>query len=128
MSYWPPPPSVIRVTISFEDPAYFAWTLHPVCWTNVFVHSGWTYPSHAIRSSSPSPGPIDVWGFILAVGGWPAPPPLGPAVPPPPPQAAPSSISVAQSAPNEDHLASLVRVCVMRPPPPPSVLLPPVSP
>ncbi len=42
MSYWPPPPSAIRVTISSEDPAYFALTSQPVLVSKVFVHSGCT--------------------------------------------------------------------------------------
>ena len=30
MSYWLPPPERISVTISSEEPAYFAWTVQPV--------------------------------------------------------------------------------------------------
>ena len=38
MSYWPPPPERISVTISSEEPAYFACTLQPDCCSNGFTH------------------------------------------------------------------------------------------
>ena len=38
MSYWPPPPERISVTISSDEPAYFALTLQPVCFSNGFTH------------------------------------------------------------------------------------------
>src|SRR5262245_4664173 len=57
MSYWPPPPDVMRLNMSFDEPAYFALTLHPVCFSNGLTQSGCVYPSHAIRVSLPSPFP-----------------------------------------------------------------------
>ena len=41
MSYWPPPPCRISVTISSEEPPYLRVTLQPVCFSNGFTHSGW---------------------------------------------------------------------------------------
>ena len=41
MSYWPPPPDRISVTISSDEPAYFACTVQPVCFLNGFTHWGW---------------------------------------------------------------------------------------
>ena len=38
MSYWPPPPERIRVTISSDEPAYFALTLQPDDFSNGFTH------------------------------------------------------------------------------------------
>src|SRR6266478_229448 len=69
MSHWPPPPPFMRLTISSDDPAYFALTLHPVLAVNCFTHESSTYPSHAIRLSWPSPAPTEVGGFMPAVGG-----------------------------------------------------------
>ncbi len=40
MSYCEPPPWRIRVTISSDEPAYFACTRHPVCFSNGFTHCG----------------------------------------------------------------------------------------
>ncbi len=37
-SYWP---VRISVTISSDDPPYFARTLHPVFFVNGFTHCGW---------------------------------------------------------------------------------------
>src|SRR2546426_6373047 len=51
-SYWP---VRISVTISSEEPPYFARTLQPVALVNGFTHCGCVYPSHAIRLSEPSP-------------------------------------------------------------------------
>ena len=39
MSYWPPPWR-ISVTISSEEPAYLLVTMHPVCFSKGFTHSG----------------------------------------------------------------------------------------
>src|SRR3954464_10003776 len=58
MSYWPPPPWRISVTISFEDPPYFALIWQPVCFSNGLTHCGCVYPSQAMSVSLPSPGPI----------------------------------------------------------------------
>src|ERR1035437_1789462 len=69
MSHLPPPPLAMRVTMSFEEPGYIALTLHPVVAVNGFTHDVSAYPSHAIRLSWPSPAPIVVCGFMLAVGG-----------------------------------------------------------
>ena len=41
MSYWLPPPERMSVTISSEEPAYFAWTVQPDCFSNGFTHCGW---------------------------------------------------------------------------------------
>ncbi len=57
MSYWPPPPERISVTISSDEPAYFACTLQPLCCSNGFTHFASRYPSHAIIVSFPSPFP-----------------------------------------------------------------------
>ena len=38
MSYWPPPPERISVTISSDEPAYLAWTVQPDCFSNGFTH------------------------------------------------------------------------------------------
>ena len=60
MSYWPPPPEVIRLNMSFELPAYFADTLQPVAFSNGATHCFSVYPSQATRVSLPSPAPTDV--------------------------------------------------------------------
>src|SRR5437899_596203 len=60
MSYWPPPPCLMRVTISSDVPAYFAWILQPVCLWNGLTHWGCRYPSQATMVSLPSPFPIFV--------------------------------------------------------------------
>ena len=57
MSYWPPPPEVIRLNMSFELPAYFAETLQPVCFSNGVTHCFSVYPSQATSVSLPSPCP-----------------------------------------------------------------------
>src|SRR3954454_16065061 len=51
-------PVRIRVTISSDEPPYFAFSLQPVCFTNGFTHWGAVYPSQAIRFTVPSPLPI----------------------------------------------------------------------
>ena len=51
MSYWPPPPDVIRLNMSFELPAYFAVTLQPVCFSNGATHCFSVYPSQATSVS-----------------------------------------------------------------------------
>ena len=38
MSYWLPPPERMSVTISSEEPAYFACTVQPVDFSNGFTH------------------------------------------------------------------------------------------
>ena len=38
MSYCPPPPLAIRLTISSDEPAYLALTLQPVCAVKGAVH------------------------------------------------------------------------------------------
>ena len=38
MSYWPPPPDVIRLNMSFELPAYFVDTLQPVAFSKGATH------------------------------------------------------------------------------------------
>src|SRR3954454_2655487 len=48
MSYWPPPPVRISVTISSEEPAYFALIVQPLCFWKGLTHWGWVYPSQAI--------------------------------------------------------------------------------
>src|SRR4029079_19098815 len=58
MSYWPPPPVRMSVTISSDVPAYFGWILQPVCFTKGFTHFASRYPSQAIIVSLPSPLPI----------------------------------------------------------------------
>src|SRR5436309_7723966 len=65
-SYWLSPPWRISVTISFEEPAYLAFTLQPVCCSNGLTHCGWVYPSQAITFSTPSPLPT--WVIIFVVG------------------------------------------------------------
>ncbi len=40
MSYWLPPPERISVTISSDEPAYLAWTVQPVAFSNGFTHCG----------------------------------------------------------------------------------------
>src|SRR5487761_646546 len=74
MSYWPPPPPAMRVTISSDEPAYFAVTWQPVVFSNDSIdgelHVGSTYPSHAIRFNLPSPRPMAVGVDMPAVGGW----------------------------------------------------------
>src|SRR5947209_15155258 len=65
-SYWLSPPWRISVTISFEEPAYFELTWHPVCCSNGLTHCGWVYPSQAITLSTPSPLPM--WVITLVVG------------------------------------------------------------
>jgi hypothetical protein len=40
MSYWPPPPERMSVTISSEEPAYFACTLQPLCCSKGLTHFG----------------------------------------------------------------------------------------
>ncbi len=40
MSYWEPPPWRMSVTISSEEPAYFAFTWHPVAFSNGLTHCG----------------------------------------------------------------------------------------
>src|SRR5580765_7473049 len=54
MSYWPPPPERISVTISSDEPAYLALTWQPVAFSNGLTHCGWVYPSQAIRLSLPA--------------------------------------------------------------------------
>src|SRR5207247_8674803 len=90
MSYWPPPPFAISVTISSDEPAYLALTWHPVCCWNGCTQSFSAYPSQAIRFNCPSPAPIDVGGFMPAVGGCAA---AGPGLEVVPPQAAKSITS-----------------------------------
>src|SRR4051812_12015074 len=63
MSYWLPPPWRIRVTISFEEPAYLACTWQPVAFWNGSPQWGCVYPPHAPRWSAPSPAPIVCGGF-----------------------------------------------------------------
>src|SRR3954468_7093816 len=50
-SYWP---VRISVTISSDEPPYFALTLQPVAFVNGFTHRCFLLPSHAIRFSWPS--------------------------------------------------------------------------
>src|SRR5438094_9763311 len=69
MSHWPPPPSFIRLTISSDDPAGCRLSLQPVAAVNGSAQDLSAYPSHRTRLSWPSPGPIVVWGFMVAVGG-----------------------------------------------------------
>ena len=40
MSYWEPPPWRMSVTISSEEPAYFACTVQPVAFWNGLTHWG----------------------------------------------------------------------------------------
>ena len=40
MSYCEPPPLRMSVTISSDEPAYFAFTLHPVAFVNGLTHCG----------------------------------------------------------------------------------------
>src|SRR6476659_11257083 len=56
-SYWP---VRIRVTISSEEPPYFAFTLQPVLLVNGLTHCGCVYPSQTTRFNEPSPLPIFV--------------------------------------------------------------------
>src|SRR5947208_13589995 len=69
MSHWPPPPSFIRLTISSDDPAGCRLSLQPVAAVNGSAHDLSAYPSHRTRLSWPSPAPMEVWGFMFAVGG-----------------------------------------------------------
>ena len=41
MSYWLPPPERISATISSDEPAYLAWIVQPVCFSNGFTHWAW---------------------------------------------------------------------------------------
>src|SRR5438132_996187 len=83
MSYCPPPPFAISVTISSDEPAYLALTWQFVCCWKGCTQSFSVYPSQAIRFNCPSPAPIDVGGFMFAVGGCDcAGPPLEVDVPP----------------------------------------------
>src|SRR6266508_6754295 len=71
-----------------------------------------------MRSSLPSPGPIDVGGAMLAVGGWAAPPPPPPPPPSsPPPQAAERSNIAAPNAASTGQRPAPIRVRVIHPPP-----------
>src|ERR1700674_4422998 len=69
MSQLPPPPSFIRLTISSEEPAGCWVTLQPVAAVNGSTHDLSAYPSQRTRFSAPSPAPIEVCGFVFAVGG-----------------------------------------------------------
>src|SRR6266550_5072784 len=59
----------MRLTISSEDPAGCRLSLQPVAAVNGSAHDLSAYPSQRTRLSCPSPAPIEVWGFMFAVGG-----------------------------------------------------------
>src|SRR5512143_3052815 len=50
----------MRLNMSFDEPAYFELTLHPVCFSNGLTQSGCVYPSQATSVSFPSPFPMVV--------------------------------------------------------------------
>src|SRR4051794_1805549 len=66
MSYWLPPPWRIRVTISFEEPAYLPSPRRPLAFWTGFPQSGCVYPPPAPGLRAPSPAPI-AWGRFVAV-------------------------------------------------------------
>src|SRR5437588_11137372 len=108
-SHCPPPPFFNRATNSADVFGLVWWTVQWVCCSNGFTHRGCAYPAHAIRLRAPSPCPIDVCGFMFAVGGCPA--PAGPPPPPPPPpllQAAATSVSATAITPSRSPFLALI--------------------
>src|SRR5216683_2470599 len=95
MSHWPPPPPFMRLTISSDDPAYFALT--------------W-----------PSPAPTEVGGFMPAVGGCAAVEPPGLAFEP---QAVIVITAAAAIVPSRTHMAGAFVDLIV--PTSPCLLLPP---
>src|ERR1051326_7905845 len=69
MSHCPPPPSFMRLTISSDEPAGCWLILHLVAASNGFTQPEAAQPAHRTSVSWPSPSPIEVSGFISAVGG-----------------------------------------------------------